>query len=75
MAEPNPLTFGHLNVFPGLVHGVFSRAEGYSKGPFLGLNVGLSTGDDPDIVNRNRVLMLSSIALTRVSFFKSGARH
>jgi len=68
MAAPDPLTFDHLNLFPGLVHGVFSRAEGYSNGSFQGLNVGLSTGDDPDIVNRNRALMLSSIGLTRVLF-------
>ncbi|NDY70652.1 peptidoglycan editing factor PgeF [Desulfobacter hydrogenophilus] len=68
MAVLSPLTFNSLNLFPGLVHGVFSRTEGYSKGPFLGLNVGLSTGDDPDIVNRNRALMLSSIGLTRVLF-------
>jgi len=68
MAGPDPLTFDFLNVFPGLVHGVFSRAEGYSKGPFLGLNVGLSTGDDPGIVNRNRALMLTAIGLTRVLF-------
>lgn len=68
MAVPDPLTFDHLKVFPGLVHGVFSRAEGYSSGPFSGLNVGLSTGDDPDIVNRNRKLMLSSIGLNRGLF-------
>ncbi|EIM63826.1 peptidoglycan editing factor PgeF [Desulfobacter postgatei] len=68
MAVPRPLTFAHLDLFPGLVHGVFPRTEGYSKGPFLGLNVGLSTGDDPDIVNQNRALMLSSIGLTRVLF-------
>ena len=68
MAVPKPLTFDHLNVFPGLVHGVFSRAGGYSKGPFLGLNVGLNTGDDPEIVNRNRTRMLSSLNLTRVLF-------
>lgn len=68
MAVPSPLTFDHLNLFPGLVHGVFSRTEGYSKGPFSGLNIGLRTGDDPDIVNRNRALMLSSLNLTRSLF-------
>lgn len=68
MAVPRPLTFENLNIFPGLVHGVFSRAGGHSKGPFSGLNVGLSTGDDPDIVNRNRIRMLSCLDLTRVLF-------
>ncbi len=68
MVVPSPLTFNHLNVFPGLFHGVFSRSEGFSKGDFQGLNVGLHTGDDPDIVNRNRALMLSSMGLTRALF-------
>ncbi|WP_035240828.1 peptidoglycan editing factor PgeF [Desulfobacter vibrioformis] len=69
MAALKPLTFDHLNAFPGLVHGVFSRAGGYSKDAFSGLNIGLSTGDDPDVVNRNRRRMLSSLDLTRVLFF------
>lgn len=68
MAALDPFTFSHLNTFPKLVHGVFSRSGGYSEGPFFGLNVGLNTGDDPDIVNRNRALMLSSIGLTRGLF-------
>ncbi|WP_321493029.1 peptidoglycan editing factor PgeF [uncultured Desulfobacter sp.] len=68
MAVPDPLTFGHMNTFPGLVHGVFSRAGGYSTGPFSGLNVGLSTGDDPDIVARNRLSMLSSLGVPRAIF-------
>lgn len=68
MAVPRPLTFENMNIFPGLVHGVFSRAGGYSKGPFSGLNMGLSTGDDAEIVNRNRNRMLSSLDLTRVLF-------
>lgn len=68
MVEPDLLTFNHLNAFPGVVHGVSSRANGYSKGTFSGLNVGLSTGDDPDIVNRNRALMQSSLGLTRILF-------
>jgi hypothetical protein len=68
MVVPRLLTFDHLNAFPGLVHGVFSRTGGYSNGPFSGLNVGLSTGDDPDIVNQNRSRMLSSLGLTRAVF-------
>lgn len=68
MAALKPLTFDHLNAFPGLVHGIFSRAGGYSKDAFSGLNVGLGTGDDPDIVNQNRVRVLSSLDLTRVLF-------
>ncbi|WP_320040690.1 peptidoglycan editing factor PgeF [uncultured Desulfobacter sp.] len=68
MAVPDPLTFDHLNAFPGVAHGVFPRAGGYSKGAFSGLNVGLSTGDDPGIVNRNRSLILSSLGLPRILF-------
>jgi hypothetical protein len=68
MAALDPLTFDHLSAFDGVVHGVFSKVGGYSKGPFLGLNVGLNTGDDPDIVGRNRELMMSSMGLTRGLF-------
>nr|WP_319491532.1 polyphenol oxidase family protein [uncultured Desulfobacter sp.] len=68
MAALDPFTFAHLNTFPKLVHGVFSRNGGYSEGPFLGLNVGLNTGDDPDIVNQNRALLLSSMGLSRGLF-------
>ncbi|MCG8552711.1 MAG: polyphenol oxidase family protein, partial [Desulfobacterales bacterium] len=68
MAGPEPLTFNHLDALPGLVHGIFSRVGGYSKGLFSGLNVGLSSGDDPDIVNRNRDVMRSALDLTRILF-------
>ncbi len=39
---------------PGLVHGIFTRRSGMSSPPFDSLNVGLSTGDDPDDVRENR---------------------
>lgn len=68
MAKSKPLTFGHLNALPGQVHGVFSKSGGYSKGSFAGLNVGLNTGDDPDIVSLNRSKMIASLGLTRALF-------
>ena len=34
-----------------------SRLSGRSKEPYTGLNVGLGTGDDPDLVRRNRRLL------------------
>jgi YfiH family protein len=46
--------FPHLENLEGIVHGVFTREGGCSPPPFDSLNVGLSTGDHPANVNRNR---------------------
>ena len=46
--------YPNLNQFDKLIHGVFTRASGFSKNPFHSLNVGFSTGDDEKNVNQNR---------------------
>lgn len=46
--------YPNLNQFDKLIHGVFTRASGFSKHPFHSLNVGFSTGDDEKNVNQNR---------------------
>ncbi|MCG8688330.1 MAG: peptidoglycan editing factor PgeF [Desulfobacterales bacterium] len=68
MARLKPLCFEHLAAFPGVVHGVFSRTGGNSSGDWSGLNIGLSTGDDPVIVQENRSDMMASLGLTRALF-------
>ncbi len=68
MAVPDPLVFSCLSAFPELVHGVFPRTGGHSQGVYAGLNLGLSTGDDRDIVHQNRVDVLASLGLSRALF-------
>lgn len=48
------LEFEQLQQFPEVVHGVFLRHGGMSKGPFDSLNFGGGTGDDLDAIARNR---------------------
>ncbi len=40
--------------FPGITHGFFTRGGGHSQGIFSSLNCGLGSGDDPDLVGKNR---------------------
>ncbi|MGB5157927.1 peptidoglycan editing factor PgeF [Desulfobacterium sp. N47] len=44
----------NLEPFPNLIHGIFTRNGGFSKGSFDSLNVSLSVGDDLKNVMRNR---------------------
>jgi polyphenol oxidase len=39
---------------PGISHGFFTRGGGHSSGIFASLNCGLGSGDDVDLVTRNR---------------------
>jgi len=48
------LEFELLAGVPGLVHGIFLRHGGVSKGPYRSLNIGGGTGDDPKNVAENR---------------------
>lgn len=55
---------------PGVVHGFFGREGGLSVGDFASLNVSVSVGDDPILVERNRaqvaeVLGFESLALAK----------
>jgi hypothetical protein len=48
------LQFSNLSRFPTLRHGIFTRRGGSSGGPFESLNVGLTVGDAPGVVEDNR---------------------
>lgn len=48
------LEFELLADIPGLIHGIFLRHGGVSKGGYHSLNVGGGTGDDPKNVAENR---------------------
>ena len=41
----------------GIVHGFSSRAGGFSKAPYTGLNLGLTSGDDIETVRKIALLM------------------
>ncbi|MEJ2487074.1 MAG: peptidoglycan editing factor PgeF [Anaerolineales bacterium] len=45
----------------GLTHAVFTRIGGESRGYLSSLNVGLTVGDDPEIVARNRQLAFKTL--------------
>lgn len=47
------------------LHGFTTRAGGVSSGAFGSLNLGLSSGDEPDLVEANRDLLLSELGFTR----------
>ena len=55
------LQFGHYLQFPELIHASFTRLGGHSKGPYWGLNVSVSRGDDFETVIRNRLLALKAL--------------
>lgn len=42
-------------------HGFFGRAGGVSIGPFAGLNVSVSTGDEPAAAQKNRALVADAL--------------
>lgn len=47
----------------GIVHGFSSRIGGYSKAPYTGLNLGLTTGDDIEAVKKNRVAYAAALGI------------
>lgn len=61
------LEFERLGGVPRLVHGVFTRRGGFSAPPFDGLNLSITTGDDPTSVRRNREAVAAAIGLPLLS--------
>ena len=51
------LQFPNLISFPDVGHGVFTRNGGFSKKPFMSLNVSHGVGDDSDVVEQNRAIV------------------
>jgi hypothetical protein len=47
----------------GLRHGFFTRKGGYSSGLYASLNCGLGSGDDPELVRRNRGVVTRRLGL------------
>jgi YfiH family protein len=60
-------TFASLDAVPGLSHAVFTRHGGHSQPPYGGLNLAISTGEDPARVERNRQLARDVLRLPLIS--------
>lgn len=54
-----------FEAFPEVVAAQSTREGGRSKEPYLSLNLGLYTGDDPDLVNENRQLFFHELGFKR----------
>ncbi len=61
------LLYEHLSHQADLRHGVFTRKGGHSAPPFDGLNVALTTGDDPESARRNQAVVSRAMGLPLVS--------
>jgi YfiH family protein len=58
--------FPHLAAFPEVIHGVFTRQGGVSRGPYRSLNVSLAVGDLPQQVEENRRRVKETLAVGRL---------
>jgi len=47
------LTSKNLTQIPWLIHGITTRLNGFSKGPYSSLNLGFNVGDDKETVKKN----------------------
>ena len=59
----------------GLVHAVFTRRGGVSKGRWSSLNVGAMVGDDPEHVRENRRRLFESIGRKQESVYEVWQVH
>lgn len=62
------LEFDLLQAYPHVIHGVFLRHGGVSKGSMGTLNVGGSTSDAPQNVETNRELMRKALHVPKLIF-------
>jgi YfiH family protein len=58
--------FPGLAAFPELVHGVFTRRGGVSRGPYRSLNVSLDVGDLPQDVEENQRRVQQTLAVEKL---------
>lgn len=65
-AHSTYLLFEHIAEIPGLNHAVFTRRGGFSSQPFAGLNASATTGDDLDVVLRNKQEIVDVLGLPLV---------
>ena len=51
----------NLSIFDNITHGFFTRLNGVSKGIYQGLNVGLGSNDDRNLIMENRWLSMRAM--------------
>lgn len=65
--ETDPIWYRFDNLRPevrqGLLHAIFTRCGGVSKGPFASLNLGSTVGDDPRAVSENHRRVYAALGL------------
>ncbi len=64
----------HLN-FPGISHGFFPRGGGFSNGIFSSLNCGLGSGDDLELVAKNRAIVARQLGVEDTNLVTSYQVH
>jgi YfiH family protein len=60
--------FPHLAACSNIQHGIFTRKGGQSQGPYEGLNVGATVGDNQDHVEKNRRTISECMGATDLVF-------
>ncbi|MFP3868548.1 MAG: peptidoglycan editing factor PgeF [Desulfobacteraceae bacterium] len=55
--------FSQYDVFPEVVHGIFTRLGGISQPPYHSLNLSFSVGDQPQQVLHNRQLVRAALGM------------
>ncbi len=58
-----------------IAHGFFTREGGHSAGLFSSLNCGLGSGDDKDIVRRNRATVAAALGVGEPSLLSAYQVH
>ncbi len=64
----------HLK-FPGISHGFFDRGGGHSSGIFASLNCGLGSGDDPELVHKNRDVVARQLGVASENLVSAWQVH
>jgi len=64
----NVYGFEHLKKDGHIVHGVFTRAGGTSRGAFDSLNIGMDSGDEPTAISNNRKLIIRKMGMKPLVF-------
>jgi len=62
-------------IIPGVSHGFFTREGGYSRGLFASLNCGMGSGDDKEIVRRNRAIVAEKLSVAEPNLITAYQVH
>ncbi len=68
-------TFGSLDVYPELIHGVTTRHGGVSTGHYASLNLSNGLGDDPAAVDENLSRACAALHISREHLVSPNQRH